>query len=362
MEKGLNVLEQQTLTMGHQVMGELLKAQWEIADQQQVESYRAQVGPETVKLDGYDQQRVASRLGILELRRQVCFNKSTRVHTMPGNKLLPEHRGVIITRGLQEWACLLPQDMSFATVQRLLSWQSQEPDVISTTEVRNLVKRHGQVIRTVETEEVERLEKGDLSQFQANLLTAAVPKRSAAWSSELNAAVEQVLVEAEPTPPEGVSQQDWRRVLQARLDERDCLTVEQLRRLGPEIQTNQTLVATDDILVRRPQRQCWLNLRVVRVATQQGYRYLSGTGNLVLSQLYLLLLLCGGLSGWVTLLGDGAKWIRTFFKQSLNQFQPKELLLDWYHLNHKCTNFASMICRSRQDKRDLLKQLRSSLW
>lgn len=41
MEKGLNVLEQQTLTIGHQVMRELLKAQWEIADQQQVESYRA---------------------------------------------------------------------------------------------------------------------------------------------------------------------------------------------------------------------------------------------------------------------------------------------------------------------------------
>ena len=107
-EEGLDVLGQRTLTIGHQVMRQLLSAQWEIADQQQVENYRAQVGPETVKLHGYDEQPVASRLGILHLRRQVCFNESTRVHRMPRNRLLPEHRGVIITRGLQEWACLPP--------------------------------------------------------------------------------------------------------------------------------------------------------------------------------------------------------------------------------------------------------------
>ncbi|MCG8367287.1 MAG: glycosyltransferase family 4 protein [Pseudanabaenales cyanobacterium] len=51
------------------------------------------------------------------------------------------------------------------------------------------MKRHGQVIRTTETEEVERLEREDLNQFQANVLTAAVPKRSAAWPSELNGAI-----------------------------------------------------------------------------------------------------------------------------------------------------------------------------
>ena len=90
-----------------------------------------------------------------------------------------------------------------------MSWQSQEPDVISTTEARNLVKRHGQAIRTAETEEVERLqEREDLSQFQANLVTAGVPQHLATWPSELNAAVEQVLAQAESTPPEGVSQPD----------------------------------------------------------------------------------------------------------------------------------------------------------
>jgi len=44
---------------------------------------------------------------------------------MPGNAVLPPHQGLIIMRGLQELACLWPQDLSFDTVTRLLAWQTQ---------------------------------------------------------------------------------------------------------------------------------------------------------------------------------------------------------------------------------------------
>lgn len=56
----------------------------------------------------------------------------------------------------------------------------------------------------------------------------------------------------------------------------------------------------------------------------------------MLDQLYLLLLLCGGLGSWVTLLGDGARWIRKLFAERLAAFTHKELILDWYHLVRKC--------------------------
>jgi hypothetical protein len=56
----------------------------------------------------------------LKLSRQVCQQAHTQSHVMPGNAVLPPHNGMIITRGLQEWACLLPQELSFATVARLL--------------------------------------------------------------------------------------------------------------------------------------------------------------------------------------------------------------------------------------------------
>ena len=58
---------------------------------------------------------------------------------MPGNSVLPEHKGMVITRGLQEWACLLPLDLPFATVERLLAWQTQCEEMICSTEVRYLV-------------------------------------------------------------------------------------------------------------------------------------------------------------------------------------------------------------------------------
>ena len=66
---------------------------------------------------------------------------------MPGNAVLPSHQGLIITRGLQEWACLLPQDLSFAPVARLLGWQTHEAQVLSDTTIPTLVRTQGQLIR-----------------------------------------------------------------------------------------------------------------------------------------------------------------------------------------------------------------------
>ena len=113
---------------------------------------------------------------------------------MPGNTVLPEHGGMIITRGLQEWACLLPQDLPFTTAQRLLGWQTQEPEILSATELRQLVRKHGQVIRTAEAAEVEALlARPDLKGLKPQLVPAQTPRRQAAWPEELNAAVEAAL-------------------------------------------------------------------------------------------------------------------------------------------------------------------------
>jgi len=61
-----------------------------------------------------------SRFGRLTLRRQVLAPTDGSAHRMPGNAVLPAHHGVVLTRGLQAWACLLPQDLSFATASRLV--------------------------------------------------------------------------------------------------------------------------------------------------------------------------------------------------------------------------------------------------
>lgn len=304
---------------------------------------------------------MACRLGIVYLPRQVCYNEELETHEMPGNAVLPAHNGMVITRNLQEWACLLPLDLPFATVERLLAWQTQCEEMICTTEVRCLMRAHGQVIREAEAAEVaELLQREDLSELKAHMVPAHEARHPAAWPKELNAAVEETLKTEDPQPPEGIRACDWERVLTARREE--WSDIEQLRRLGPQVQPGQIVAATDDVEVRRPERKSKLYIRTARMATREGFRYLSGCGETVLDQLYLLLLLCGGLHKWVTLLGDGARWIRRFLVERLAAFPHKELVLDWYHLVKKCCELTSMICRGRKAKASLMGRLIPRLW
>jgi len=138
---------------------------------------------------------------------------------------------------------------------------------------------------------------------------------------------------------------------------------ERLQRLGPTIQPGEIVASTDDVLVRRPEKRRWLELRTAYVRTADGYRYLSGTAQTVLQQLYLLLVLCdGSVNTRLTLLGDGARWIATFFTSHLATWPGAELILDWYHCRKKCYNLTSSICRGRAAKAKLLGQLIFQLW
>jgi len=216
--------------------------------------------------------------------------------------------------------------------------------------VRNLVRQHGQIIREAENEEVKELMKReDLSGLTAQLVPMQEVRRSAAWPEELSVAVEKALEAEEPEPPEGVRACDWERVLAARREERADSA--QLRRLGPEVQPGQIVAATDDVEVRRPERRGKLYIRTARMATCEGFRYLSGCGDTVLNQLYLLLLLCGGIQSWVTVLGDGARWIRNFCTERLTAFVHWELVLDWYHLSKKCYDSSEKTLRLAGENR-----------
>lgn len=91
------------------------------------------------------------------MSRQVFAPRADGAHVLPGNAVLPSHQGMIITGGLQELACLLPQDLSFDTVTRLLGWQTQEVRVLSDTTVPTLVRTYGQIIRQAQAAEVTAL-------------------------------------------------------------------------------------------------------------------------------------------------------------------------------------------------------------
>ena len=125
--KQVDRLEEAAAQVGQHLLGHLVELQWEELDAQAVARYR-QGRPEVVA-DGYQTLQVASRFGTLQLRRQVCAHPDG-THVLPGNALLPEHGGMLITRGLAEWACLLSQELPFASAARLLGWQAGEAGVL----------------------------------------------------------------------------------------------------------------------------------------------------------------------------------------------------------------------------------------
>jgi len=93
------------------------------------------------------------------------------------------------------------------------------------------------------------------------------------------------------------------------------------------------------------------------VVRPDGYRYLSGGGGSFLQQLVVRLLLALGPRGVVLLIADGARFLRAFFTELLARLPAKTMILDWYHLDQKCTEQCSPICRGKQAKRQLLVRL-----
>ena len=131
---------------------------------------------------------------------------------MPGNAILPSHHGMIITRGLQEWACLLPQELPFASVARLLGWQAQEAQILSDTTIRSVVRAHGRIVRQAEQAEVAALlQRDELAPLELHLVPHDQPRQRVGWPKALNAAVEVAVAAQQVCPPSTVSWADWAR-------------------------------------------------------------------------------------------------------------------------------------------------------
>jgi hypothetical protein len=317
-----------------------------------------------VQADGHASVTVASRFGTLTLARQVFapLGDGDAVHVMPANSVLPPHHGILITRGLQEWACLLPQDLSFDTVTRLLGWQTQEQHILAATTVRALVRTHGQIIRQAEQAEVDALlERDDLATLTPQLVPSAQVRRRAGWSVELNAAVDAALITGATRPPPDITLADWERVLTARRDEH-TRSVEELRHLGPEVAPDQVLTTTDEVLTRKLARRRFWELRTARVVTTAGSRYLSGTGDGFVVLLLVMVLLCAGRQRVVEVLADGARWIRNWFAGLAALRATSTMILDWWHLRKRCADLGSMICHGRKAKAALLGPVDRHLW
>jgi len=354
-------LETDTLNIGWEVMREIFIKQIEIADKELSDNKKHKESSCSVRYEGYEPIKIISRLGIISPERQVCKCMKCNEHFIPLNEYLPAHNGVIVTCGVKEWCCLLPQELPFESVSRLLGWMSKEEKLLSKNTLRNIVQEEGELIREAEKKEVEGINSlKELSEVKPRLVSLGSPRRKSSWPEELNSAIDKLLEERNPVSPEGISQSDWERVLIKCKNERH--SAEELRKLGPEVTENQIVVNTDEVLVRATEKRKFHEIRTAKVVTREGYRYLSGRGKIFLFRLYMFILLCGGQHKLVTVLGDGARWIKKFFNIMLKELPLKELLLDWYHLKKKVLEYSSMICSGKIEKGKFLGSVISAFW
>jgi len=355
----LDRLEAHVATAGQRLLGRLCELQWDEVDAQAVARYCAGTPVGSVWGDGYAVLTVASRFGTLHLRRQICAHRDGRPHCMPGNDALPTHQGIVITRGLQEIACLLPQEVPFATAARLLGWQTGEPGLLSASTLRTLVRDHGGRIRRIEQTEALLLLYQQQRGKRLRGVPVDTPRRRAGWPKELSAAVEAALEQGQARPPEGVSWSDWTRVLAARAED-STQSVTSLRRLGPELAPGQMLLVLDEVLTRAPGQGQFQELRTACLLTADGRRYLSGRGIPFLRQVYAAVQTCCDQS--LLVVADGAGWIRTFFRDYLALLPQAEMVLDWHHLAQKCRDLVRAICPAHAQRVKLLHRLLRWLW
>ena len=91
-EHYLNGLENEVMEVGWEAMRTLLVEQWQLTDEWLVRRVRQEHAGAAVG-DGYDRLKVASRLGVVHLPRQVCYLPGVDRHHLPGKAGLPEHEG-----------------------------------------------------------------------------------------------------------------------------------------------------------------------------------------------------------------------------------------------------------------------------
>ena len=96
--------------------------------------------------------------------------------------------------------------------------------------------------------------------------------------------------------------------------------------------------------------------------TAAGYRYVSGVGPAFLQQVRVVVGLALDMFSAMLLIADGARWIRSFFTETLRAVTQKTMILDWHHLRQLCLELASRICRGKAAKAQVLRRLYRRLW
>ena len=365
----LNSIESDAYAIGKQVQQFVFIQQVRALDAELSAQRVHEEGAECqVVFDGQDPLTFVTRLGVIQVPIQPAQCKSHGADFTPLSRVLPEHGGCITTQSVQELSCLFAAlSPSYALGQQLLAIALQEPKLLSTSKSERIVEAHGMAIREQEQQEAEQVLSAPPEEAIAPLLlqTSPAPRRSG-LVAELMEDVRQKLAAADPDqPPVGLSKADWRRmVVQSRevWMQSDDEDPDWFAELGPYLRPGEVALMLDEVVVKGRPKGNRIKEYTARIATAEGFWYVSGQGKSFERKVLAALRRLKMPIERLIVLADGASWIRDFYSTDLALIALSELILDWYHLQKKCHELLSMVCRGRKDREAVETQLRPLLW
>lgn len=262
------------------------------------------------------------------------------------------------------FAALCP---SYELGNQLLAIALQEPKLLSTSKSEGLVETQGRAVRQQElTEANEVLQATAKTDLPSLPLQAAPAPRRSRLGDELLEQVRQKLADVErEEPPAGLSKLDWKRIVSMAQDNLPNQESDWFAELGATLRPGQVVLLLDGILVKGRPTGSKIEECCARIATRQGFLYISGQGQefQLKVQAALKQLTTHQAIAKLTVIADGARTIRTFSAAALADLvSVTELILDWYHLRKKCHQLLSMVCHGHQAREKVEDQLYPLLW
>lgn len=132
--------------------------------------------------------------------------------------------------------------------------------------------------------------------------------------------------------------------------------------LGPYLHPGEVALMLDEVLVRGRPKGNRIEECTARIATPEGFWYISGQGRSFRRKVLAALRRLKMPIERLIVLADGTSWIRDFYSTDLALVAVSELILDWYHLQKKCCELLSMVCYGRKARQEIEAQLRPMLW
>jgi hypothetical protein len=321
-----------------------------------------------VVFDGKDPLTFITRFGAVRIPIQQAHCQAHNQDFTPLNRILPSHQGCLTTPGVQELSCLFAALCpSYELGNQLLAIALQEPKLLSTSKSECLVETHGRAWRKQELTEANEVLKATAKTDIPSLpLQSAPAPRRSTLGDELLEQVRQKLANVElEEPAAGLSKLDWKRIVtmaQANLANEET---DWFAELGPTLRPGEVVLLLDGILVKGRPKGSKIEECCARIATPEGFLYISGPGQefQLKVQAALKQLTTHPAIAKLTVIADGARTIRTFYAAELKDWVcVTELILDWYHLQKKCHQLLSMVCHGRQERAQVEDQLYPLLW